>query len=418
MDMAAASAKTKKNKTSLRDIPRIKPKAKDIEDKGLFAKGGFDVFFLIFVCLLLTFGIVMMFSASYVSAKYSAKTGYDPLYYLKRQGAFAIVGVVVMLVISKINYNVFRKFAPIIFVLSLALLALVLVAPAQVEGKEQFKRWLEIPGVHFRFQPSEVAKFGLIIFLAWSFERHRKFIEESWAATAAYLFIVVMFAGLVYLEDHLSGAILMLGIGVIMSFLGGLNWKIYAIGAAVAVIGIILIVSKPEVFLKGYMAERITSWLNKDYTDTDTRWQTNQSLFALGSGGFFGLGLGNSKQKFLYLPEPQNDFIFAIVGEELGFFRCALIILLFAALVFRGFVIAMRAKSMFERLLVLGISLQVGLQTILNILVVTDLMPNTGISLPFFSYGGTALVMQLVEMGIVLAVSRSGDRKKRAKKDA
>lgn len=407
MDMAAASAKTKKNKTSLRDIPRIKPKAKDIEDKGLFAKGGFDVFFLIFVCLLLTFGIVMMFSASYVSAKYSAKTGYDPLYYLKRQGAFDIVGVVVMLVISKINYNVFRKFAPIIFVLSLALLALVLVAPAQVEGKEQFKRWLEIPGVHFRFQPSEVAKFGLIIFLAWSFERHRKFIEESWAATAAYLFIVVMFAGLVYLEDHLSGAILMLGIGVIMSFLGGLNWKIYAIGAAVAVIGIILIVSKPEVFLKGYMAERITSWLNKDYTDTDTRWQTNQSLFALGSGGFFGLGLGNSKQKFLYLPEPQNDFIFAIVGEELGFIGCALIIILFALLVWRGFAIALKARSTFGRLLVMGIVVQVGLQTILNILVVTDSMPNTGISLPFFSYGGSSLVMLLAEMGVVLSVSRN-----------
>lgn len=405
--MASTSANAKKKKTSLRDIPRIKPKAKDIEDKGLFAKGGFDVFFLIFVCLLLTFGVVMMFSASYVSAKYSVKTGYDPLYYLKRQGAFAVAGVVIMLVISKINYNVFRKFAPIIFGVSLALLLLVLVAPAEVDGKEQFKRWLEIPGIHFRFQPSEVAKFGLIIFLAWSFERHKKFIEAKWYITALYLAIIILFAGLVYMEDHLSGAILMLGIGVVMSFLGGLNWKIYAVGAAVAIIAVIIVVTKPELFLKGYMAERITSWLNKDYTDTDARWQTNQSLFALGSGGVFGLGLGNSKQKFLYLPEPQNDFIFAIVGEELGFIGCALIIILFALLIWRGFAIALKARSTFGRLLVMGIVVQVGLQTILNILVVTDSMPNTGISLPFFSYGGSSLVMLLAEMGVVLSVSRN-----------
>lgn len=406
--MAATKSKgIKGHINTLINAPRITPKAKDIEDKGLFSKGGFDVAFLILVCILLTIGLVMMFSASYISAKYSASTGYDPLYYLKRQGAFAILGVVIMLLVSKINYNVFRKFAPLIFIFSLILLILVLFMPAKVEGKEQFKRWLEIPGVNFRFQPSEIAKFGLIIFLAWSFERHKKLIEASWIMTAFYMLIIAVFGILVFMEDHLSGAILMLGIGIVLSFLGGLNWKIYAFGVVFVVIALVVVISKPDMFLKGYMAERITSWLEKDYTDIDTRWQTNQSLFALGSGGFFGLGLGNSKQKYLYLPEPQNDFIFAIVGEELGFIGCAFIIILFALLIWRGFAIAMKARSTFGRLLVMGTVLQVGLQVILNILVVTDSMPNTGISLPFFSYGGSSLVMLLAQMGIVLSVSRT-----------
>ncbi len=395
----------KARKKSIMDIPRVVPKAKDYEDKGFFAKGGFDIIFLLIVCVLLTIGIVMMFSASYVSAKNSKN---DPYFYLWRQAIFAVVGVAAMLLISKINYNVLRKLTPIIFTISYILLILVLIFPAEKEGKEQFKRWLEIPGVHIEFQPSEIAKFGLIIFLAWSFERHRKFLEErKLITTCTYFAIVIAFALLVYLEDHLSGAILMLGIGLIMCFLGGIDWKIYVIGAVVAIVVVIVVVKDPDKFLKGYMAERIESWLVKDYTNTDERYQTNQSLFALGSGGFFGLGLGNSKQKFLYLPEPQNDFIFAIVGEELGFIGCAFIIVLFALLVWRGFQIALKARSVFGRLLVMGIVIQVGLQTILNILVVTDTMPNTGISLPFFSYGGTSLVMLLAEMGVVLSVSRS-----------
>ncbi|MBP3328402.1 MAG: FtsW/RodA/SpoVE family cell cycle protein, partial [Clostridia bacterium] len=205
----------------------------------------------------------------------------------------------------------------------------------------------------------------------------------------------------------LSGAILMMGIGLIMGFLGGVDWKLYAFGALAAILVVVIVVSNPDEFLKGYMAERIDSWLVKDYTDTDARYQTNQSLFALGSGGFFGLGLGNSKQKFDYLPEPQNDFIFAIVGEELGFLGCAFIVVLFALLVWRGFSIALKARSVFGRLMTMGIVVQVGLQTILNILVVTDMMPNTGISLPFFSYGGSSLIMLLAEMGFVLSVSRS-----------
>lgn len=395
-------------RSTLREIPIIKPKPKDGEDKGLLAKGGFDIIFLVLVCVLLTIGIIMMFSASYITAKYSYKSDYDALFYLKKQGVFAAAGVVLMLIVSKINYNVLRKFAPLIFAVSFILLIVVLIKPAVIPGKENFKRWLTVPGLNTNIQPSEIAKFGLIIFLAWSFERHQKFIEASgFMMTTVYFFIVFLFAILVYAEDHLSGAILMAGIGLIMCFLGGTDWRIYAVGIIVIALAVIIVLNNPEKLLKGYMAERINSWLVKDYEDVNARWQTNQSLFALGSGGFFGVGLGNSKQKYLYLPEPQNDFIFAIVGEELGFLGCAIIIILFALLVWRGFAIALKARSTFGRLLTMGIVIQIGLQVILNIMVVTDTMPNTGISLPFFSYGGSSLMMLLAEMGVVLSVSRS-----------
>ncbi len=381
----------------------------------LFIGGGFDIVYMILVFMLLTIGLVMMFSASYISAKYDQSTGYDPTYYIKRQLGFAVVGIALMFIISRINPELMKKATPVIAGISVILLVLVLIHPAVIPGKEEFKRWLNLGIV---FQPSDVAKLGIIMLFAWLLERFRHQLETKWWVALALFALLGFFCVLIYLEKHLSCTILVLLIGISMLFLGGVDRRWFILGIVAGVLLIVVVVAFRDKILDPYQAGRIDSFIHKDYDDTDSRWQTNQSLFALGSGGFFGLGLGNSRQKYLYMPEPQNDFIFAIVGEELGFFRCALIILLFAALVFRGFVIAMRAKSMFERLTVLGISLQVGLQTILNILVVTDLMPNTGISLPFFSYGGTALVMQLVEMGIVLTVSRSGDRKKRAKKDA
>ncbi len=395
----------------LTQIPRVKPKAKDYEDKGFWAKGGFDVIFLLIVCVLLTMGIVMMFSASYISAQ--DKYG-DPYYFLKRQAAFAVFGVAAMMIISKVNHNVFRKLAPLMFIVSFVLLIIVLINPAEVEGKEQFSRWLKIPIIGVNFQPSEVAKFGLIIFLAWSFERyHKHFQLRKWTMTTLYFGVVALFAALVFAEDHLSGAILMLGIGLLMGFLGGVDWKLYAAGAIFAIVVVVAVIAyiksipEAEHETQNYMIKRIIFWLEKDLSDTNSRYQTNQSLFALGSGGFFGLGLGNSKQKFLYLPEPQNDFVFAVVGEELGFLGCSFIVVLFALLVWRGFSIALKARSTFGRLMTMGIVVQVGLQTILNILVVTDMMPNTGISLPFFSAGGTSLMMLLAEMGFVLSVSRS-----------
>lgn len=381
----------------------------------VFIGGGFDIVYMVLVLMLLTVGLVMMFSASYISAKYDSATNYDATYYIKRQLGFALVGVALMFIISRINPELMKKVTPIIFAVSLVLLVLVLIHPYRLDGKEDFKRWLKLGIV---FQPSDVAKLGIIMFFAWLLEKYRHQIETKWWVSLALFGLLGFLCVLIYLEKHLSCTILIMLIGIGMLFLGGVDRRWFILGFTVGILLIAVVVIFRDQLLDPYQADRIDSFIHKDYDDVDSRWQTNQSLFALGSGGFFGLGLGNSRQKYLYMPEPQNDFIFAIVGEELGFFRSMLIILLFAALVFRGFVIATKAKSMFERLLVLGISLQVGLQTILNILVVTDLMPNTGISLPFFSYGGTALVMQLVEMGMVLAVSRSGERKKRAEKNA
>lgn len=405
----------------LSQIPHIVPKAKDAQDKGFWAKGGFDVVFLMLVCILLTIGTVMMFSASYISAKYGGTaTDNDPYYYLKRQLMFAAGGLLLMFFISKINHNFFRILVPLIFLFSFALLVIVLFAYETIPGKEQFKRWLEIPIINVTFQPSEVGKLGLIMFLAWAFERYPRHLEQrKWTMTAIYFGIVGGFAFLVYLEDHLSGAILMLGIGLFMGFLGGIDWKIYLAGVifVTVVVAVVIIyvknIPETEYDNQNYMLKRIIYWLHKDLSDTNNRYQTNQSLFALGSGGFFGLGLGNSKQKFLYLPEPQNDFVFAVVGEELGFLGCSFIVLLFALLVWRGFSIALKTRSVFGRLMTMGIVTHVGLQTVLNILVVTDMMPNTGISLPFFSSGGSSLVVLLAEMGLVLSVSRnSGISKK------
>lgn len=381
----------------------------------VFIGGGFDIVYMVLVLMLLTVGLVMMFSASYISAKYDSATNYDATYYIKRQLGFALVGVALMFIISRINPELMKKVTPIIFAVSLVLLVLVLIHPYRLDGKEDFKRWLKLGIV---FQPSDVAKLGIIMFFAWLLEKYRHQIETKWWVSLALFGLLGFLCVLIYLEKHLSCTILIMLIGIGMLFLGGVDRRWFILGFTVGILLIAVVVIFMDQLLDPYQADRIDSFIHKDYDDVDSRWQTNQSLFALGSGGFFGLGLGQSRQKYLYMPEPQNDFIFAIVGEELGFFRSMLIILLFAALVFRGFVIATKAKSMFERLLVLGISLQVGLQTILNILVVTDLMPNTGISLPFFSYGGTALVMQLVEMGMVLGVSRSGERKKRAEKNA
>lgn len=373
--------------------------------------GGFDIIYMILVFALLTIGLVMMFSASYVSAKYDAETGYDAYYYIKRQLGFAVLGVAAMFIVSRINSEWYKKLTIAFAIICLFLLILVLIFPHIIPGKETFKRWLYIPGIHFTFQPSDLAKLGIIMFFAWMLDKYKKPLETKWWVAIVFFAILAFTCLLIYKEKHLSCTILMLFIGICMMYLGGVDSRWFIFGfIAIAILGTFVVVFRDKI-LDPYQAERIDSFIHKDYNDVNTRWQTNQSLFALGSGGFFGLGLGNSKQKHLYMPEPQNDFIFAIVGEELGFFRCLIIIILFALLVWRGFVIATKAKTMYDRLLVLGISLQVGIQTILNILVVTDMMPNTGISLPFFSYGGTALDMQLLEMGMVLSVSRSASKK-------
>ena len=306
---------------------------------------------------------------------------------------------------------------------------IVLVLP---EYKAGFKRWIDLGFT--TFQPSEIAKIGLIMMLALLMEKYHKLLKgkvpsemvlckkidemtngkvviyKSFTTVVGLGGIIVLFAGLVYLEHHVSGTILMLALGITVLWLGEVKGKWFAIGAVIIGLGVILLVLNPKI-LQEYAGERIVAWLNKDYSPMGARWQTNNSLYAIGSGGFLGAGLGQSKQKHLYVSEPQNDFIFSIVCEELGFVGATAIIILFALLIYRGIKIAMNSKDRFSALLVMGIVFQVGIQVALNIGVVSDLLPNTGIALPFFSAGGTSLVILLAEMGMVLSVSRSARKK-------
>lgn len=398
----------------IRDIFSGKKKLRD-----LFSNGPMDITFLALVIALLTVGIVMMFSASYVNAWYDADAKNDPYFYVKKQVLYAVFGIAVMLVVSRVKTDVFRDSSSVIMILALILLVYVLINPAVIPGKEQFKRWISVP-LFGTFQPSEIAKLAIIMFLAFSMERYHKWVEKTAWAMVPYIAVIGVVCLLVYKENHVSGTLLILGIGVATLYFGGVRipWYFYAGIIALILIAGIWFVLNADKFLEGYASERIRIWLKlltgEDLTSEEASgsgWQSLQSLYAIGSGGLFGLGFGNSKQKHMYIPEPQNDFVFAVVCEELGFARAILIILLFILLVGRGFIIGLRARSRFEAMLAMGISFQVGLQAALNIAVVTSTVPNTGISLPFFSYGGTSLVMLLVEMGMVLAVSRNSERK-------
>lgn len=401
-------------------VQRKKAPAKKRND--FWALGKIDIPFLLLVITILTIGLVMLFSASYTYAYYNEDG--DSTYFFKRQLIFAVVGVVSMLLVSKVRYDYFKLFAIPAIAVSWLLLVIVLFLPATQGG---FHRWIDLK--IFTFQPSEIAKLAIILFCAWSMDKNHKkivgkqlspskfartvkelsggkiVVYESFVMLCLYAGIIVVTAGLVYLENHLSGTLLILAIGVVMMYLGEIKRHWFVLIAVLAVVALIFFVLNPDL-LEKYAGERITAWLDKSYEPRGARWQTNNSLYAIGSGGLFGTGLGNSKQKHLYVSEPQNDFIFAIVCEELGLLRAIGIIILFVLLVLRGIAIGLRAKDRFGALLSMGIVFQVGLQTALNIAVVTDALPNTGISLPFFSYGGTSLLMLLFEMGVVLSVSR------------
>lgn len=379
--------------------------------------GSLDTVFMLIVFALLTVGIVMMFSASYVFASYRMGS---PYYYFFRQLRFAALGLAGMFIVSRIRLELFKRWSFWLLGACIVLLLLVLIAPMKIDDKEGFRRWLGIPGV-IQFQPSEVAKLGLILICARALsdrvKAQRKLGEKDYSIRVCVI-MTALLSGLVLLEHHLSGTLLMLGIGAVMLVLGGVKkkWIVLVLGAAF--FGLLLFMIFKEKLIeplpiKEYQKARIIAWINKEADPTGDRWQTNQSLYAIGSGGLFGLGLGQSKQKFLYMPEPQNDFVFAIVCEELGFVGAVVILAAFAVLIWRGFDIAMRNKDRYSALVVMGIMSHVALQVILNILVVTDTIPNTGIGLPFFSYGGSSLFMLLAEMGMVLSVSRASSIRKR-----
>lgn len=380
-----------------------------LTDLNLFVTGSIDIPFLAITIALLTIGLIMLFSASYPYAYY--KNNHDSYYYFTRQFVFAVVGLVAMAVMSKINYKWLRVVSVPLLAVTILLLIIVLFYHTDVggAGDSSFKRWIPIGSI--TLQPSDIAKFTIILTMATYISNYYGKMRTFKYGICFPLGIIAVFCGLIYLEHHMSCTILMFLIGATLMFVGGSDWKLFAFGSAVLALVIFMVVTFPEL-LESYAGDRIRAWLDKDFSPTDLRWQTNNSLYAIGSGGLFGVGLGNSKQKYLYVSEPQNDFIFSIVCEELGFVGAAVIIILFAALVIRGFVIASRCHDKFGALIVIGIVAQIGIQVILNIMVVTDTIPNTGIALPFFSYGGTAMMMLLFEVGVVLSISRKSSQKK------
>jgi cell division protein FtsW len=373
----------------------------------MFMRGmGLDLPFMLLVLVLLVIGLIMMFSASYPVAYYSSKTGNDSYFYLKRQLIFAGIGLVLMVLISFFNYNKLHKLAPWFLGLSYVALILVLVIPS-----EGVKRWFEFGP--FSFQASELTKFAIILFFAhWGSIYYDKMQYAKYSVLPGVL-IFGSTAALLILEPHYSGIVIIGMLTVLMLYLSGMRVFYLGIGAALLAVAILIAWATG---LLTYAMTRMDGWGQAlEYTTEDmwqTTWQTRNSLYAIGSGGLFGLGLGQSRQKYLYLPEPQNDFIFAIVCEELGLVGAIIILLIFALLVWRGITLSLRSKDRFGKLLGIGLSSQIGIQVILNILVITDWLPNTGISLPFFSYGGSSLIMLLAQMGLVLSISRTANIEK------
>lgn len=366
---------------------------------------GVDMTFLFVILLLLIIGLIMMFSASYPAALQYQGNSY---YYLIRQGIFMIIGVAIMIFTSYFDYHHLHKLAPIVLLVSFLLLVVVLFMPTKVPNVH---RWINFG--FFDLQASEVSKFAIILFMAHWGSIYANKMDTFKIGVLPGLLILIVTCGLLYLEPHYSGIVIMIMLMAVMMFIGGVKVR-YFIIAGVAVVTVVLILVFTDKL--GYAMERLDGWGQAlTYVD-DELWQdtyqTRNSLYAIGSGGFWGLGLGQSRQKYLYLPEAQNDFVFAVVCEELGFIGAFLILLIFAFFVWRGITISMRAKDKFGTLLGIGLTAQVGIQVILNILVITDWLPNTGISLPFFSYGGSSLIMILFQMGIVLSISRTANIEK------
>ena len=371
-----------------------------MEESRELAKGPIDVTFCLLVLLLTAIGLVMLLSASFPSAYYEASPSkHNPLYYFERQAIFAVLGTAVMLLVSKFNYQRLRGGGKILLYIFVVVLLLVLI-PGIGEIRNGARRWIGMGPL--TFQPSEIAKAAIVVYFANSISRKRDQMRTFRYGVLPYAILLVLVAGLVAKEPHLSGAILILCAGAAVMLVGGINWAwvIAAMGAAVGMVYVAL-------FVIGYNTSRVTYWLNPWAEDPfDKGYQLRQSLITIGSGGLWGLGLGKSRQKFLFLPEEHNDFIFSVVCEELGLVGAGVVMLLFAALVLRGYWIALHCRDRFGALLVVGFTTLIAVQVFLNIAVVSGVLPTTGIPLPFFSYGGTALCVQLAEMGVILSVSR------------
>ena len=370
--------------------------AKEERRLGKYRTGeGVDRVFLLILLLLLTVGLAMLYSASYAQSEYD--TGYrSSTRYLQKQGICALIGIGAMVVLSKVPVTFWFKWAWPLYGITILLLLSVLAFGQSVNGA---RRWINIAGL--QFQPSEIAKFTMILLLSRLTKgfggRVRQFRYGVLGFGGALLGILIPLA----LEKHLSAIMLMGLVAVVMMFVAGTHPKWLLAGAGAAVVFVIIYIT-----FMGYAGDRVTAWLHPEQDPGDTGYQILQSLYAIGSGGVWGLGLGKSRQKYLYLPFQYNDYIFAIICEELGLIGALLIVALFGALILRGYWIALRAPDRFSTVLCAGLITLIAVQTVLNLCVVTNLLPSTGIALPFFSYGGTALAVNLGEMGIVLHISR------------
>lgn len=371
----------------------------DHRRKLIAAEGKIDHGFLILLLVLLGVGLGMLYSASSAQSQYD--TGYtSATRYLQKQGACALIGLGAMAVMSRIPVEFWYRMAWPLYGVSIGLLLMVLLFGQSVNGAQ---RWINIAGL--QFQPSEIAKFTMILLFA-RLTRHygsraKEFRYGVLGFGVALLGILVPLA----LEKHLSAIMLMGAVAVVMMFVAGTHPKWLLAGFAAAVIFVAVYVT-----FMGYAGDRVSAWLHPEADPSDTGYQILQSLYAIGSGGVLGLGLGRSKQKYLYLPFQYNDYIFAIICEELGLLGALLIIALFIALILRGYWIALKAPDRFSTVLAAGLTTLIAVQTVLNLCVVTNILPSTGIALPFFSYGGTALAVNLGEMGILLGISRMRNR--------
>ncbi|MDO5138794.1 MAG: putative peptidoglycan glycosyltransferase FtsW [Oscillospiraceae bacterium] len=367
-----------------------------MNDKKLTIKT--DRFLLLVTTILTVVGLIMMFSAGFSHALYLKGDGF---YYIKRQAIFAVMGFIAMLIISHISYRIYHHFAWIFFLISYILLAATLAMPPINNAR----RWIIIGG--FTFQPSEMIKFTIVLLFAHLISVAPEKMDSFNLGFLRFLIILGMVFFITLLQPHLSGTILIFAIGMAVLFIAGVKIRYFFAGAAMSLPILALIVLTSDKYR--YALERILT--NTQGGDTaDEAYQVNQGLIAIGSGGLFGLGLGNSRQKQLYVPEPQNDFVFSIICEELGFIGAFIIVIIFVLFIVRGAQISMRAPDKFGSLIAAGITAQVAIQVILNIAVVTALVPNTGIGLPFFSQGGTALFLLLCEVGVLLNVSRESER--------
>ena len=361
-------------------------KQKATVDKGL----------LTLIIILLSLGTVMVLSSGYPYAVYHYGDGF---YFIKRQTIYLAIGAMALIIFSKLPSELYKKTAPAFYGICIILLLLVLIGGFS-EGVA--RRWLGVPGTPLSFQPSELMKLGIILMLSWWADKNRE-SKKTFVREILFPGLILFSAcGLVLLEKHLSGTVILVAIGLCVLFVSGTSVKRMVLSyGSVGISGAALFLLTNE-----YAMKRIESFLNPNADILSDKWQTTQGLYAIGSGGLWGRGIGNSVQKYSYVSEPQNDFIFTIWCEETGYIGAILLILLFLLLIIKGFKTAQKADNLFSSLVAFGITAQVGIQAFLNMAVVSDLIPNTGISLPFFSYGGSSLVILMAEMGILLSISK------------